>query len=508
MANNSENNSKHTIKQKNSKPSVDEYRARLESFDFAQYQAALSKLMLSDIGKKTTKTYTKYTKENYRKYIENIISNESNLRGMSNFLYRASMPYRRFINYLSDIPLFYWNLIPQIDVTGNVSTDKILKNYYKVLQSLNNMSIPNEMRKVLNTTIREGVFYGFVYEDKNSFFIHKLDPDYCKIVELEGGCFNFAFDFSYFAKYPTYLEYWDPIFQTLHKQYEKDSTNFRWQLLPPERTICIKVDSDILDEIVPQLVGIFEALMDLIDARTMQRNKEEIQNYKLIVQKIPYFDNTREMDDFSLDIETALRFYRTLADVVPESVGIALSPMDIETVDFKTDDNSNDLISSSMKTVFGDSGISQLLFNSDKTGSVGVDASIKVDAAMVWKLVESIERWIKRYIGYNSSGTSKYFFEILRVDIFNKDNACTRELSLANSGVPNKLKLAATNGSNPYQTLSSAYFENEILDISNSWKPLQTSYTTSGNLEEEVKEPNDEADRNADNNGNQDGVDA
>ena len=508
MANNSENNSKHTIKQKNSKPSVDEYRARLESFDFAQYQAALSKLMLSDIGKKTTKTYTKYTKENYRKYIENIISNESNLRGMSNFLYRASMPYRRFINYLSDIPLFYWNLIPQIDVTGNVSTDKILKNYYKVLQSLNNMSIPNEMRKVLNTTIREGVFYGFVYEDKNSFFIHKLDPDYCKIVELEGGCFNFAFDFSYFAKYPTYLEYWDPIFQTLYKQYEKDSTNFRWQLLPPEITICIKVDSDILDEIVPQLVGIFEALMDLIDARTMQRNKEEIQNYKLIVQKIPYFDNTREMDDFSLDIETALRFYRTLADVVPESVGIALSPMDIETVDFKTDDNSNDLISSSMKTVFGDSGISQLLFNSDKTGSVGVDASIKVDAAMVWKLVESIERWIKRYIGYNSSGTSKYFFEILRVDIFNKDNACTRELSLANSGVPNKLKLAATNGSNPYQTLSSAYFENEILDISNSWKPLQTSYTTSGNLEEEVKEPNDEADRNADNNGNQDGVDA
>ena len=140
--------------------------------------------MLSDIGKKTTKTYTKYTKENYRKYIENIISNESNLRGMSNFLYRASMPYRRFINYLSDIPLFYWNLIPQIDDTGNVSTDKILKNYYKILQSLNNMSIPNEMRKVLNTTIREGVFYGFVYEDKNSFFIHKLDPDYCKIVEL------------------------------------------------------------------------------------------------------------------------------------------------------------------------------------------------------------------------------------------------------------------------------------------------------------------------------------
>lgn len=508
MANKSDEKSRHTIRQEKEEMTVEERKKKLESFDLAKYQAALSKLMLSDINKKTTKTYTQYTKENYRRYIENIASNESNIRGMSNFLYRASMPYRRFINYLSDIPLFYWNLIPQIDATGNVSNDKILKNYYKVLQNLNNMSIPHEMRKVLNTTIREGIFYGFTYEDKNAFFIHKLDPDYCRIVEIEGGCFNFAFDFSYFAKYPTYLEYWDPVFQTLYNQYQKDSTNFRWQLLPPERTICIKVDADILDEVVPQLIGIFEALMDLIDARTLQRNKEEIQNYKLIVQKIPYFDNTREMDDFSLDLETALRFYRTLADVVPESVGIALSPMDIDTVDFKADDDSNDLISASMKTVFSDSGISQLLFNSDKTGSVGVDASIKVDAAMVWKLVESIERWIKRYIGYNSAGTSKYFFEILRVDIFNKDNACTRELSLANSGVPNKLKLAATNGSNPYETLSASYFENQILDIAGTWVPLQTSYTTPGSAEDaESKDPNDEADRNADNNGNQDGVD-
>lgn len=490
-------------KASNKNMAVAERKKILTELERTQYAAALSKLMVSDIGKKATRTYTQFTKENYRSYIQNPASNEKNIRDMSNFLYRASMPYRRFINYLSDIPLFYWNLTPQLDFTSSISGDKILKNYYKILQLLENMEMPHEFRKVLNTVIREGVFYGFIYQDKNSFFIHRLDPDYCRIVEIEAGCFNFAFDFSYFAKNQTYLEYFDPYFTTLYNIYQKDTTGQRWQLLDPARTICIKTDPDNVDEILPMLIGIFEALIDLIDARTLQRSKDEIQNYKLIVQKIPYFDDTKEVDDFSLDIETALKFYQRLADVVPEAVGIALSPMDIETVDFKPDDNSNDLLAASMNSVFDESGLSRLLFNSNSTGSVGLDASVKTDVAWVWKIVECLERWVQRYIMYNTTGNNRYFFEILRVDIFNRDTASDHELSLASSGVPNKLKLAAVSGMNPYEVLSTGIFENEVLQLHTKWIPLQTSYTMSDNTSDT---PNDEADRNKDANGNKDGI--
>ena len=484
--------------------SVENRRKQIERLDQERYSATLSKLILSDINKKPTKTYTQYTKEKYRQYIENPTNYEKELRNMSNFLYRVSMPYRRFINYLSDIPLFYWNLTPQIDETGSVDNEKILKNYFKVLKLLENMSIPHEMRKVLNTAIREGVFYGFQYEDKNSFFLQKLDPDYCRIVEIEAGCFNIAFDFSFFQKYPTYLEYMDPYFSTLYSLYEKDRTNYQWQVLDGDKTICIKVDPDTTDPILPMLVGLFESLLDLIDARSMQRNKDEIQNYKLITLKIPTFDSTKEANDFSIDMDMALRFYNKLADIVPESVGVALTPMDVDTVDFVPDETNASLITSSMNDVFDDSGISQLLFNSNKTGSVGLDASLKVDSAMVWKLVECIERWIRRYIMYNSTGSAKYFFDILRVDIFNKKTEVERELSLASSGVPNKLRLAATNGENPYRTLSSGIFENNILGLQDRWIPLQTSYTLSSDSGND--ELNDETERNNDHNGNKDTV--
>lgn len=486
---------------------VQERKAELSKLDRERrrqnYKAALSKLMLSDISKKETRTYTEFTKEKYRQYIKNPTTYEKELRNMSIFLYRVSMPYRRFINYLSDIPLFYWNLQPQIDFRSEPKNDTILKNYYSMLTALENMNMPHEMRKVLTCAIREGVYYGFKYEDKNTFFLHKLDPDYCRIVEIEAGCYNFAFDFSFFSKYPTYLDYMDPYFQTLYQLYQQDATNYRWQLLDAEKTICIKTDPDMVDPCLPLLVGLFESLIDLIDARGLQRNKEEIQNYKLITMKLPRFDDTREVDDFSIDMETAEDFYKKLADVVPEAVGVAMTPLDIDTVDFVPDETNSNLITSSMNDVFNDSGISQLLFNSQKSGSVGLDASLKVDSAMVWKIVECIERWVRRYILFNSSSNNKYFFDILRVDIFNEKNQLDAELALANSGVPNKLKLAATAGQNPYRTISSQIFENEILGLHEKWVPLQTSYTMSTSLSDT---PNDEADRNADNNGNKEEV--
>lgn len=482
-------------------------KPKKEKLTVEQYKAALSKLAIADLKKKTTKTFTTYTKEKYRTYIDNPANNEANIRNMSNFLYRVSMPYRRFINYLSDIPCFYWNLTPQIDSSKkNSDYTKILNNYYKMLQTITNMGIEFEFRKVLNTVMREGVFYGFIYEDKNSFFIHKLDPDYCRPVEIEAGCYNFAMDMTFFTKNKTYLEYMDPYFQGLFELYQQDSTTYRWQVIEPSRSICIKIDMDIVDEHLPILIGIFEALLDLIDARSLQRNKEEIQNYKLITLKIPSFSDTREVDDFTIDLQTAQKFYNALLDTVPEAVGVALTPMEVDTVNFKTDDDSNDLIAASMRSVFNDSGIAQLLFNTEGSGSVGLDASTKVDASFVWKTVSAIEHWIQRYISYKSTGSYKYFFEILKVDCFNKDKVVERELKLANSGVPNKLKLAASAGQDPYKTLSSQIFENDILSIHENWIPLQTSYTLSGTLEESSEAVKDSTASNQDHNGNKDEV--
>lgn len=468
------------------------------------FVSELNKLPLSDLNVRENKTYTNYTKENYRSYMANPKTNETKIRNMSRFLYRVSGPYRRLINYYADIPLFYWNLMPVINTQSPPDTNRLLKQYHSLLTKLTNMNLAQEMRPVLQRALIDGVFYGIIYEDKNSFFIQGLDSEYCKIQEIEDGCFNFAFNLAYFDKNKTKLDYWDPMFKEMYDLYRTDTTNYKWQMVDNKRSICIKFDPSNLDENLPAFVGIFEGLIDLIDARTLQRAKDEIENYKLILQKIPYFKDTDDVDDFALEIDTAMQFYNRLLDVVPSSVGVALSPMEVDTVDFKPDDNSNDLLANSMRSVFDDSGTSQMLFNGERSGSVGLDASIKTDVAYVWRLVEMIERWIRRYIKYNTSSI-KFDFEILRVDIFNHDKAVELQLKLASSGVPNKLKLAATSGISPLQSISNQYFENEILQLHESWKPLQTSYTQSAGRPA-AEDPSDSTATNIDLNGNQNTV--
>lgn len=473
--------------------------------------SAASALQYANLLKTPSVTYTQYTKEDYRSYIQNPISNEKNLRAMSQFLARVSMPYKRILWYYASIPRFYWNLTPKIDFLEPPDEEDLLIKYAEMTKIVENLSLEQEMKNVMYFTLRDGVFYGFLYEDDDATFIHRLDPDYCRPVQLESGVFNFAFDYSYFRKYPEALETWDSSFQTGYNAYQSDVTNMRWQILDPQRTICIKADPD-LDEHIPFFIGIFEALLDLIDARTLQRNKDIIENYKLIVQKIPLFNegSTKDPDDFKLELETVQAFAAQLADNVPENVGLATSPMEIDTVDFKQDDNSNDILSTSMRTVFDDSGVSQMLFNSNTSGSVGLDASIKTDISLSWNIVESIEKWVKRYVNYKTSSIS-FSFEILDVNIFNKDSAVDLELKLSNAGVPNKMKLAATAGMSPADVMSAQIFENQILKVHENWIPLKSAYTMSSKTEDEAgrpesTEPNDNTDKNKDTNGNQDVV--
>ena len=441
--------------------------------------AATNQLQFGSLLKSTSPTYTQYTKDNYRTYIQNPYRNEKELRNMSQFLSRVSMPYKRILWYMSTIYSFYWHLLPKLDPTDLPDENTLMSSYLEMCSAIDKLALSHEMTNVMYFTLRDGVFYGFLYEDEDTSFIHRLNPDYCRPIQIESGVFNLAFDFSYFKKYPEALDTWDSSFKTGYNAYNEDNTNMRWQILDPQKTICIKADPD-LEENVPFFVGIFEALLDLIDARTLQRNKDIIQNYKLILQKIPLFsdDGSKSMDDFKLELDTVQRFNALLSDSVPEAVGIATTPMEVETVDFKTDDNSSDLNSSSMRQVFDDSGVSQLIFNSSTSGSTGIDASVKTDASMAFRLVKYIERWVQRYINYRQ-GQVSFNFEILDVHIWNKDASVDRELKLANSGVPNKMKLAATAGMNPSEVISGQIWENQFLRIHENWIPLQTSYTMS-----------------------------
>lgn len=448
----------------------------------AAFFAKMQQLQLRQVGKNVNKSYTQFTKAEYRDYIENPTNNEKNLREMSRFFYRVSTPYWRLIQYYAQIHLFYWTITPQLDFTGNINSNKVLKDYYKVLQFIVNMNLEHEMRKIMTSVFKDGIFYGYVYNTNDSFYIDPFDPEFCQIAGVEDGVYTFAFNFKYYDQHPILLESIDKTLLSQYNKYKNGSAE-QWQLIDPQNSICIKANEESALEILPPLIGIFEDLIDLIDYKSLIRNREEIMNYKLIIQKIPHRNNSGRSDDFEIEMDTAEAFNAQMQNIVPENIGVGLSPMDIETVEFKQDDSDADVLAKAVRTIFDDAGTSLMLFNSDKAGSVGLDASIRTDESLVFALVRQIERWIRRYLKYNFK--QKYDFRFLDATVFNRDKVMERELKLAQSSLPNKLTVMCAAGINPLTTLSSLMFENDVLRLHERFMPLQTSFTQSANATED-----------------------
>ena len=107
---------------------------------------------LRDITKTTTKTITAFSRDSLRTYLQNIGSNEKNLRNLSRYLYYRCHPYYRLINYNAN--MFCLNarsVIPQFDfVKGNDAT-KMLKSYQDTLYILDRLNIQYEMLKAYVT---------------------------------------------------------------------------------------------------------------------------------------------------------------------------------------------------------------------------------------------------------------------------------------------------------------------------------------------------------------------
>ena len=192
----------------------------------AAYAAVKSALSLIDLTQNRNLTYNTYSRESLRTYLKNPANenNQRNLRYLSNYLYTVSHVYRRLVNFKAyQVQLKSWVVYPDIPLTEEVDKDKIFQNYDNVTKYIRNMDMKSQILKCMLQAWKNDTVYGFCYGDPEKdgeFFIHLLDPDYCKISSQQyyRGVLNYAFDFSFFDSNTNayYLDMYDPIFKKMY----------------------------------------------------------------------------------------------------------------------------------------------------------------------------------------------------------------------------------------------------------------------------------------------------
>lgn len=455
----------------------------------AAFAAVKDALSLIDLTQTKSITYNTYSRESLRSYLKNPASdsNQKSLRKLSNFLYYVSHVYRRLINFKAyQVKLKSWIVYPDVPLTEEPDEESILSNYDRVTKYVRNMALEAQILKCMLKAWKDDVVYGFCYGDPEKdgeFFIHVLDPDYCKISSQQyyRGVLNFAFDFSFFSgSNAYYLDVYDPIFKKMYNKYQSNN-DFRWQELPVENTFCLKINVDNLDYPIPPLSGLFDSIINLVDLQAIQDLKDSLEAYKLIYAKIDTISGSKDVDDFEIDLDLANAFYQKLQAALPENVALAMSPMKLDSIDFHSN-NANDvnIISKAYENIVNANG--GIVLNQNKiSNGTSFKAALLFDSMDAMAPVEQINAWANLWI-LNHLGETGMIVEYSNISPYFIDDRVDQLLKVAQYSVPCKLELASLINANPVKERGMSYLERALGLGTQSWNnPLVSSNTQSGN---------------------------
>lgn len=451
-------------------------------------KAQLDKLVINDLsstvgGRQMLKTYSQ---SDVREIVENYKtpSNQEKLIEISETLYAKSPQYRKLISYYSYMSLFAYVLTPKKRI-GMLSNEEIESDYYQIAEFLGNMDIKTTFPKIIEDAMVRDVFFGYVHMSDDDFYIQKFDNSICKISSVEKGVFNFSINMAKFSQDENKLIFYPKEVNTKYNSWKRaknskgknKKTVSDWVELDAENTICIKINENSIESF-PPFAGSFDSIFDIEAFKALRKNKEELNNYQMIHQRLPMNDNSSEINDFSIDMDFMSYFHNMIVDMSPENVGVVTSPMDVSTIKFEKDRVDSDGVSRAERDFWSASGTSQALFSTDKNTSQGLNLSVKNDEQQVFKIMNQIEKWINRLIFFKFKKTN-FKINILPVTHFSKKETYDLYLNASTYGKPVKFHLGAVLGVEPIEYSGLVHLENTVFELHTKLVPLASSHTMS-----------------------------
>lgn len=410
--------------------------------------------------------------------------NQDNLREISESLFVLSPQYQRLINYYAGMPTYSYAVVPDKNIE-NIDIKKIEKDYYKTTEFLSHLNISYNFTQVIRKAMIADIFFGYIYYDKKNVMIQQFPNDICRITSLEGGVYNYSIDMSFFEGNEEMVEYYPIEIQSAFKKYmtvKKNSKNRNkvssWYEVGAKDSICIKINEGIAEPI-PPFAGVFDSIYDINAFKDLRNDKAELENYKLIVQKLPIRKDTGDNNDFMIDLPMMNYFHSSIEEVAPQNIGVATTPMDIEVVSFDKDTADRDNVAKANKDFWDNSGTSQNLFSSDNKTSQGINRSIETDEQVVFTILRQIEKWINRHLSLNNY-SKNFKCVMIEVTHFSKEDVVKRYLENNQYGFPMKSFLSSLYGLEPIAFASMAFLENDVLGLNDKMIPLKSSFNTNG----------------------------
>ena len=441
---------------------------RLMINDVCRHTSVIDNGCIGDVSLKDVETALKYPKQGWKILLQ-----------ASSELMRISPYYFRMNNLYSNMALFCW-WIDLYGVKDGVKSEIIKKHYSDLAAKLEGMNLKHEFSKIMKVIPYQDIYCGLVFENQNDFFFQQIDYKMCELYQIQDGLYNFRVDLSQIKAqnldaYPlyvkeAYLNYIDGV--------KNKRTVYQWYEPPADKQICLKLNTQWTFP-YPILIGLIKDILDLDIYKKLKLQSARTDNYKAIAVEVPIDENT--VDKPLLTPETLGIFAEINRESMTDDIGLLHTLGSNATpISFKDSSNTRNNVSDAIDSLYDSSGISKELGNGSSSGTA-LTFSVENDSGFIYGLYRNFERWVNRWIKirkYNKS-TYKFFFYLVDVTIFNRDNVSKRYREAVSLGATVIDKWLATLDLTPSRTLGSFVTHHEIFKFNENFKPLQTSYNSS-----------------------------
>jgi len=429
-------------------------------------------------------------------------------------LYAANPIYASIINYLANMYMWRYKVIPHKVYTKSKAKlkkqpkeDDFMLTYNTMLEVVDGLSIETKFPALLSILFTTGSVYFTTVCDEETLAIDTilLPTKYCRQVgQTQFGTSIIEFDFTYFDQIGStaviskeeYLKTFPAEFIKLYHKFEKDRT-FRWQVLDPHFTSGLMLN----DVAMPTFFYLYGGILDYEHYQDNELERNENLLKYIVVHTMPHYE-----DKLIFEVDEVDAIHKSLKKIVEtgEKARLITTYGDVHVDKISENDTSeNEVLSKAFKAIFNNAGFNSGIFTSESVQALKM--SLIRDKGYVWKFVQALSNFYS--ITINNWFDFKDFqadIDILPISTYTYDDDIKVYKDNATLGVD---KLGYLIASGVKQKNIQDNFNLEKFLKLDQMVPMQTSYTqtaedrsgTSGKTEKENEETSDSKKDNVEN---------
>ena len=300
-----------------------------------------------------------------RRLLEHPEKHANELRNIAEFVRNNILQYDRAEEYFISLFSFKYYLLPKRPVNEMNSFEKSKRKAYNLLQSIR---IKEQYPRIVADVIKNGI--GFYMFKKGSDFLDfiRLPIDMCRVTNVRssvGICFEV--DLWYFRTLidskqlaPEVCEYYSDLIEHMMAPLEKKTPESEKKAqgriyvpISPVHGFCFCADS-YRPTSVPLLAGLLPDALDILEYKSLAKQKAVLETWCIIPQVIPY----DEAEKPRVPLQLAKQTIQNLQNILPPGVVTFSTPLEPqETITLQSASTQENIVGLGEQNFFSSVGI-------------------------------------------------------------------------------------------------------------------------------------------------------